>query len=267
MTSIEKLQNNVNQVNSDFNAIKDKIVECGVEVADGTPTYELRHKVTAVYNKGKQDEYDAFWDALQNNGNRVEYKFAFSQWAAEYIRPKYKVTTVSGDIQAIFSGASKLKKVEKEYFSFSPTSTASNNYMFLSCTSLLTIEDIGLFANTNNYGTFQGCISLHTIEVFRVSEGSVLEGTFHNCFALENITIEGTIGKAVDFKSCSKLSKASITNIMEHLSTTASGKTATFSKTAVNKAFETASGANDGSTSAEWVALKNTRTNWNFTLV
>lgn len=209
---------------------------------------------------GGKGYYDKFWDALQNYGERVEYRFAFYQWAAEYIRPKYKVTTVGGDIQSIFAGASKLKKVEKEYFSFSPTSTGSNNYMFLSCTSLLIIEDIGLFANTNNYGTFQGCFSLHTIEVFRVSEDSVLDNAFLNCLALENITIEGTIGKNIDFKSCTKLSKASIANVIDHLSTTASGKTATFSKTAVETAFGSTTGA-------EWTALKATRSNWTISLV
>ena len=49
---------------------------------------------------------------------------------------------------------------------------------------------------------------------------------------------------------------------MAALSTTTTGLTVTFSKTAVDKAFETAEGANDGSTSPEWLALVATRPNW-----
>ena len=53
---------------------------------------------------------------------------------------------------------------------------------------------------------------------------------------------------------------------MTKLTDTASGKTITFSKTAVNKAFETSAGANDGSTSAEWLALVGTKPNWTISL-
>jgi hypothetical protein len=136
----------------------------------------------------------------------------------EYIRPKHKVTTVDGDIQSMFSSASKLKKVEKEYFSFSPTSTSSNNYMFLACTSLLIIEDIGLFPCQYNYGTFQGCQSLHTIEAFRVSEDSMFDSTFRNCFSLENLTIEGTIGQnGFNVQWSTKLTHDSLMSIINAL--------------------------------------------------
>ena len=53
---------------------------------------------------------------------------------------------------------------------------------------------------------------------------------------------------------------------MNILSDTASGKTLTLSLTAVNNAFETSAGAKDGSTSAEWTALVDAKTNWTITL-
>ena len=40
----------------------------------------------------------------------------------------------------------------------------------------------------------------------------------------------------------------------------------TFSEEAVNKAFETSEGANDGSNSTEWKALADTKKNWTITL-
>lgn len=58
MTVIEKLQMNADQANSDFVAIKNKIVEKGVEVADGTRTAEYADKVDEVYEQGKQSMID-----------------------------------------------------------------------------------------------------------------------------------------------------------------------------------------------------------------
>lgn len=58
MTEIERLQMNANQANSDFVAIKGKIIEKGVEVAEGTRTAEYASKVDEVYEKGKQSMID-----------------------------------------------------------------------------------------------------------------------------------------------------------------------------------------------------------------
>ena len=52
------------------------------------------------FEAGKQAEYDAFWNDIQDNGNRDEYSYGFLRWGSEYIRPKYKV------IPTVASGAS-----------------------------------------------------------------------------------------------------------------------------------------------------------------
>ena len=75
-----------------------------------------------------------------------------------------------------------------------------------------------------------------------------------------------TIASSLDMKSCTLLSKASITSIINALSSTTSGLTVTLSKTAVNTAFETESGGADGSTSQEWLALATTKSNWTISL-
>ena len=47
-----------------------------------------------VYNAGKQAEYNAFWDAYQDNGTRTNYNYAFSakSWNKENFKPKYDLT-------------------------------------------------------------------------------------------------------------------------------------------------------------------------------
>ena len=88
----------------------------------------------------------------------------------------------------------------------------------------------------------------------RVKELNLLEGT-----------VIGTNGFNVQWATA--LPKTSITSIINALSDSTSGLSVTFSKIAVDKAFETSNGANDGSASAEWNALKATKPNWIINLV
>ena len=86
--------------------------------------------------------------------------------------------------------------------------------------------------------------------------------------ALEDMEfVPNTINISIDFYWCTKLSKASITSAINGLSDTTSNLAVSFSKFAVNKAFETTVGANDGSSSSEWLALIATKPNWTINLV
>ena len=50
------------------------------------------------FDEGKQAEYDRFWDAYQENGNRTDYRNAFVGyfWNKETLRPKYTCKVVDG---------------------------------------------------------------------------------------------------------------------------------------------------------------------------
>ena len=47
----------------------------------------------AVYDAGKQAEYDRFWDEYQKNGTRTNYYYAFagSGWNTKTYAPKYPI--------------------------------------------------------------------------------------------------------------------------------------------------------------------------------
>ena len=90
---------------------------------------------------------------------------------------------------------------------------------------------------------------------------------FTECKNLEHIIFDGVMaGTGLNMKWSTKLDKESITSVINALSTTTTGLTVTLSKTAVDNAFATAEGAADGSTSAEWLALVATRSNWTIAL-
>lgn len=224
---------------------------------------------------GRQEEYDAFWDAFQQNGERINYCFAFSQpgaWTEDTYKPKYDIRP-SGSGDRIFS--MYMNSLLTDIYAggtidvdFSGVTGSCGQVFYGSKIRYLKTVDFSNVPSLTN--VFNYCSDLVTIEKLVLNEAGTQTFTntvFGYMTALENITIEGKIGRNnVDFKRSPKLTKASITSIIHALSTTTSGLTVTLSLTAVNNAFETSKGAADGSTSAEWTALAATRSNWTISL-
>lgn len=101
---------------------------------------------------------------------------------------------------------------------------------------------------------------LGTIDASECIASSAFASTFTSCSALEDIEfVPNTIKISIECHWCTKLSKASITSIINGLSADTSGNTVTLSKTAVNNAF-------GGTESDEWLALVATKPNWTISL-
>ncbi len=228
--------------------------------------------VKKVYDAGKKDEYDTFWDAYQINGTRTDYSRAFlnSGWNDNNFKPKYSMTpTTCWDMFAgskitgslpdictidfsqstnmlemfIYSSLSRIGTVDTE-------KTSTIKWLFFSCRYLETIDNLILHQSSN--ATF----------------APFWEEVFCSDIKLKNITVSGTgaISGSLDMH-WSPLTKQSFINVINYLCPDASDKTASFSLTAVNKAFETSAGAEDGAQSAEWNTLTGTKTNWTISLV
>lgn len=233
----------------------------------------IAEKLTQIA-ENEQRVYEAginkLWNAITDNGKRDSYNYAFSNSGFEYIRPNRKITPI-----AVLSGGStfqlakNLKKVESAYFDFSQkvkgTSTSNGfSYTFYGCSSLEEIEDIGMQADYAYNYTFASCKILHTIAKIRADANTLFVKAFDACESLEKITVEGTIGQnGFNVKWSTKLNKASITSIINALSSTTSGLSITLSKTAVNNAF----GINvDDETTypegSEYYILRHSKDNW-----
>ena len=235
----------------------------------------------AIYNKGVEDgealgrktEYDTFWDGYQENGNRIDYRYAFAGigWTEKTLLPKYEIkpTYVSGGM-FYCCGIVDLKKHIEDNNIIIDLSKATN------LESLFRGSDVETFGVIDTRGCsgiayiLYGCPNLKSIDkVILKDDGSQEVGYFAtNCHKLENITIEGVIGKTgFTVQQSTKLSKNSWISIINALSSTTSGLSITGSLASVKKAFETSAGANDGNTSTEWKALTDTKTNWTISLV
>lgn len=195
----------------------------------------------AVEGISADSYYDTFWDAYQANGKKDNYNRAFSSknWTDEIYNPKYTFQSMKYAAQMFYSSDLTDTKYPLN-FAESDTSVSA--------------------AEIFNY-----CRKLIRIRTITVNEKVRYVKWFDNCTSLEDLSIEGTIGAAIDLH-WSPLSKASILSTITALSDSTSGLTASFSLTAVNTAFETTAGSADGSTSEEWTALIATKPNWTIAL-
>ena len=240
------------------------IAEKLTKVAENVPkVYEAGQEV------GKQTAYDEFWDVYQNNGKRTQYNYAFagSGWDDRTFNPKYSIKPINGFYMFAQSDIDSWEGVELD-----TSNMTSCSYMFQSCFSSK-IPPIDITKVTSQYSVnyiFATCTSLKTIEKLIVSENTAYHNAmFTGTKNLENITFEGVIGKGgLTMSDCSKLSKTSITSIINALSKDTNGLAITLSKTAVNTAFGI--NVDDVTTypeGTEYYNLRHSKDNWTISYV
>lgn len=211
---------------------------------------------------GKQAAYDIFWDALQNGGSPRNYAATFgAAWTSETFRPKYDIVPTSAYMM-FRQNQMKVDLVEYlEKLGIVLDTSQCDNFSYMFSSSKFTrIGVIDLSASTQNLpgdSLFTSCMNLVTIDKIILKTGTRGEfsaGSFNTCQSLENLTLEGTLTTDIDLHWSTKLSKESIKNLCQVCNNNQTDMfTVTLSLAAVNKAFETIEGANDGSTSEEWL--------------
>jgi hypothetical protein len=232
-----------------------------------------------VYQAGKKAEYDAFWDSYQQNGERTDYRYAFCGigWTENNLRPKHPIKVV-GDAGNMFTrcGMRRKKAIDLSHLQLDLSEVTSfESGLHDACITNVTLvfsEKIIKLNSVFNQG-FGGNIGTGaTVKLMFYVPNPACSWTSGFAYAYlltELILLDGTkIGvNGFNVQWSNNLSHDSIVSIINALSTTTSGLTVTLSKTAVNKAFETSDGANDGSTSTEWTTLIATKSNWTISLV
>lgn len=243
-----------------------------IVTAEGSNTDEAYE---TGYAAGAKSEYDLMWDSLQINGTRTDYTHGFnSQFvpiSLAAFKPKYDMHPTNSE--QMFKGTFKnesgpvdlVELLERLGRVVDFSKSANVNYLFYQAN----VKRLGLIdcssATRLNY-TFYGAGQLETIEKLVLTKNII---QYASCFfnsKLKNLTVEGTIAADFDLKGSPLLTKLSIESVMNAIDETTSF-TVTFSRTAVNNAFETSEGAADGSTSAEWNTLVATKPNCTISLI
>lgn len=217
---------------------------------------------------GKKSEYDAFWGTKTTMGVG---EFAGRRWTNETFKPPHNLVASTNINYAFYnSGIAKgLGELENELGITITLTNLINCQSVFSFSFITSIREIGLKSGSMFIETFAHTTHLKKIEKMILPDDGTARFTnaFQNCQGLESLTIEGPIGQKGFDVSWSSLNKASLISVVNALSTTTTGLTVTLRLDAVNKAFETSTGASDGSTSDEWLTLAATKSNWTISLI
>ena len=248
---------------------------------DGLLECEQSHEEikTESFAEGQQAEYDRFWNDFQQNGKRTDYRNALGgiSWNDENFRPKYDITIYNGYQTFAYTNIVDLAQtLENAGVTMSEYAITNAQYMFWLSTKINRVPVIRLVAGTSAastaYGIFDSCSNLKTVDKIILESDTQSSAfwsySFNGCRALENIVFEGVISSKIAFSQSTKLSKDSITSIVNALSTTTSGLTVSLSKTAVNNAFSI--NVDDETTypeGSEYYTLRHSKDNWTFSYV
>ena len=148
--------------------------------------------VDAVYEAGRKSEWNNFWDAYQENGERINYYFLFSYagWTDDNFNPKYTITC-SGDTGGIsvFANSTRITRVPVDI----------------------------IITGTSAAQLFYRTTSLETVKMLSLNGVTSYSGTFTACSKLKDITIDGSIDVAFNISATAVLSNESVQSIIDPL--------------------------------------------------
>ena len=226
----------------------------------------------AVYDKGKQSEYDAFWDKFQQSGNRRSYAYGIGGlgWTKETFKPKYDL--IAKESATFMFCASAIKGNLGEILNdlgirLDTTGCKAMTYMFRT-SQFTTLPTIDCRACANISYIFANMTYLTTIEkwILPTTSSQNFASAFLSTDKLTDINeIEGTFIASVDFKDC-PLSTASIVNIIEHLSDSQSA-TLTLKESAKESMTFPYTSPQTNTTYNSWDDLVDTKPDWTISLV
>lgn len=182
-----------------------------MSIAEKAP--QAKADYDAVYDAGKQAEYNRFWDAYQDNGNRTLYQYAFSYlgWNDTTYKPKYAIAPTNAANMFRESQMTVIKNID-----FSKCTNTDSVFQSSK------VQEIGVFdtRGAGFYYTFNGAKQLRTIEklILREDGSQGFTAAFIACYALENLTIEGTIGQSgIVLSQSTKLTDKSLVGLSDAL--------------------------------------------------
>lgn len=188
----------------------------------------------AANQAGEKAQYDRFWDAFQQNGERTAYNSAFGcQWTPEIWKPKYPIRPTN--IYMMFFSNTSEHLIIPDFVEF----CEENNIVF----DLSNASGTGTYAlaalHTNHFGIldfsckdtsktisiphlfyshgYEGGVKI--IDEFISSERTIyFQNTFQNATYLEELNMSGVIAtNDFNVQWCTKLTRKSLLSIIEAL--------------------------------------------------
>ena len=181
-----------------------------VTAADGGGDYDQG------YTDGQTAEYDRFWDAYQENGNRTNYEYAFYKWTPEAFKPKYTIMPTAAAMLLNSSKVTDRQYLDKIDLSLTKSAPALFDSTIMPSFGVVYLSSINANATVTNLFRYNS--KIHTIDKIVVHDTIKYSQWFIGCTSLANVTFEGVIGQdGLNFSWSPLLSNASVQSIIDHL--------------------------------------------------
>jgi hypothetical protein len=182
---------------------------------------DMASGVGEVYEAGKQAEYDAFWDAYQNNGNGMEWganAFYGKWWNDDTFYPKYDIKPGGSGSNSYFYQNAVTNLRERIDGRGLKIILKQGNYLTMFFRDSLTVElpDFDTSPSSQFAEYCQNAKNLVTIPRINLTNATNVNNAFSGTTSLKNITFEGVIPISLNFQH-SPLSPASLKSIIKHL--------------------------------------------------
>jgi hypothetical protein len=179
-----------------FQSIADKI-RSKTGKSNAIVANDFPESVDEVFEAGKKSEYDAFWDAYQDNGNRTNYSNGFSGigWNSETFVPKYDIYTWSAYM--LFRESGNIDMEETLVKRGKSITVTGEDFAYMFSLSRIAVIDGIIFTsnggcNLNN--TFTGMPNLKEIRCEIPYTNSINSGdVFREAIHLTHIRFKGPI--------------------------------------------------------------------------
>ena len=226
--------------------------------------------IARVQTAAKKARDREFWDVYQKNGNRADYKNAFSGegWTEEFFKPRYSMQPTDAYMMFRYNPCridlQALLEEQGITLDFSKCTDFMQAFFYTGFTRVGVIDYTGT-RQGYNIETFAYSRYLKTIDKLVIREDHTFNSSaFFENTALEELRIQGIISSDMDLRWSPRLSRESMENIVSQLSDTATGKTLTFSREAVETAYWSDSAMGPD---ARWEELVQRKPNWNIVMV
>lgn len=184
---------------------------------DAIAPEEMDAKVDEVYNKRWHEQ----WDKMQQNGNRVNYTYAFGghTWDDENFKPKYDMNPTDALGMFIVCQIRDLRKSAIGVdIDFSKSKRLTNIFSYAATKYVGVISTIG--STSSDLSGMFGNSGIVSIDEFILkSDGSQsLTNIFQSCPNLEHVIVSGVIGKnGFNVSASPKLDLESLLSILNAL--------------------------------------------------
>lgn len=164
-----------------------------------------------VYEAGKKTQYDEFWDAFQDYGNKTNYANAFGgYWNEKTLRPKYDIVPTNMYMFTHMDARGGTKEIEIEDLAqhfenlgIKLDTSKCNNFQY-AFTSHLATKRLGVI-DTRSASNGLATQFIFNCPVNTIDELILAETHVYNNYSflapLKNVKFSGRIGKSIYFQN------------------------------------------------------------------